>query len=378
MNAVLLGYGTVGKGVEDLCKNVEDLTLTNVFVLPEFVDEPYFTNDGLSIVTDPKTDIVFECLSGTEPSNTLITAALKAGKHVISSNKATLAPHLKEYVALARENGGSIQLEAAVAGGIPFMDALLKLSLLEQLDGYEGIFNGTSNFILDNMQKNGADYAEVLKEAQKLGYAEANPEADVEGWDVYHKTNISNALAFGTAMQAPIKPVGISKITSTDVNFAKENGLILRHLSTSRTNSGKFGSIIAPAFLEADDYLANIPSNYNAQLVYAPSFEKIGYFGQGAGRYATAQAMVANAIDTIRHTERKIVLDERSVWDDEAVQENWIVRSGADLSDLDGFVRTIPYQDALYYLFENRSQKLADEALARDPMAMAALWRVKE
>lgn len=88
--------------------------------------------------------------------------------------------------------------------------------------------------------------------------------------------------------------------------------------------------------------------------------------------------MVANAIDTIRHTERKIVLDERSVWDDEAVQENWIVRSGADLSDLDGFVRTIPYQDALYYLFENRSQKLADEALARDPMAMAALWRVKE
>lgn len=336
MKSVLLGYGTVGKGVEDLVKNIDGLEMTNVFVLPEFVDEPYFTNDGIGVVTNPETDIVFECLSGIEPANTLITAALEAGKHVITSNKAAVSPNLPRYLQLARENGGSFQIEASVAGGIPFLDALLKLSLLEDLSGYEGIFNGTSNYILDQMQKNDASYEEALKEAQRLGYAEANPENDVEGIDVFYKTNIANALAYKTDVQLPKKPIGISRLSKQDIELAKQAGKVIRHVSRSAAKDGKFYSVIAPAFLNQEDYLANVPSNYNAQLIYAPSFEKIGYFGQGAGRYATAQAMAANALDTLNHTERPIELNRKMLLAPSIIEENWIVRSTEDLSDLNG------------------------------------------
>ena len=195
MQAVLLGYGTVGKGVEKLVNTVDGLDMKAVFVLPEFEDLPYFSNDGEGLVTDQDVDVVFECLSGTEPSNTLIRKALQAGKHVITSNKATVAPNLEDYVKLAEENGGSIQIEASVAGGIPFLDAVLKLQKLEDLNGFEGIFNGTSNYILDQMQKEGQDLSTALRDAQAMGYAEANPTNDVEGMDVWYKTVITNMLA---------------------------------------------------------------------------------------------------------------------------------------------------------------------------------------
>lgn len=374
MKSVLLGYGTVGKGVESLAKNVKNLEMSHVFVLPEFADEPYFTNNGTGIVTDPETDIVFECLSGTEPANTLITEALKAGKHVITSNKAVVSPNLPRYLQLARENGGSFQIEASVAGGIPFLDALLKLSLLEDLDGYEGIFNGTSNYILDQMQKNGVSYEDALKEAQSLGYAEADPVNDVEGIDVFYKTNIANALAYKTDVQLSKKPLGISRLSLKDIDLARREGKVIRHVSRSMQKDGRFYSIIAPVFLDQEDYLANVPSNYNAQLIYAPSFEKLGYFGQGAGRYATAQAMVANAIDTINHTERPIELNRTLTLDPSLIQENWIVRSSRDLSSLKG-ADTARFDEEDVYYFADRDDSVIDEVFAEDPDAMIALWR---
>lgn len=372
MKAVLLGYGTIGKGVEYLARQTEGLEMTNVFVLPEFVDEPYFTNDGLGLVTAPETDIVFECLSGTEPANELITAALKAGKHVITSNKAVVSPNLERYLALAEESGGSIQIEAAVAGGIPFMDALLKLSKLEPLNGYEGIFNGTSNYMLDKMQKEGMNYEDALKEAQSKGYAEFNPASDVEGWDVYYKANISNRLAYHTPSKGLRNPLGISRIRPEDIELAKKNGRIIRHIAKSVQKDGAYDTIIAPVFLQAEDYLANIPSNYNAQLIYADSFDQLGYFGQGAGRYATAQAMLANALDTIAQTERPIVLNQSLDYDPTLIRENWIVRSSKDIENYDAKQEENGF---FYYFFNNRPSSLIDEVLDADPDAMIALWR---
>lgn len=376
MKAALLGYGTIGKGVEILAQQTPGLEIKNVFVLPEFEDLPYFTNDGLGVVTDPEIDIVFECLSGTEPSNTLITEALKAGKHVITSNKATVSPNLDRYVELARENGGSIQIEASVAGGIPFLDALLKLSLLEELDGYEGIFNGTSNYILDNMQKEGTDYADALKQAQEKGYAEYDPSNDVEGWDVFYKATISNALAYKNYNTGIRKPLGISRLSTDDIQMAKAKNKVIRHVAKSMQKDGKFDTIVAPVFLSPEDYLANIPSNYNAQLIYAPSFDKLGYFGQGAGRFATAQAMLANAIDTLNGTEREIALDRELEYDPTLITENWVVRSAQDLSGLNGFDHSEEAAgNEAWYFFSNRNSSLIDEVLAADPDAMIALWR---
>ncbi|WP_283650876.1 homoserine dehydrogenase [Ileibacterium valens] len=376
MKAALLGYGTIGKGVEILAKQVPGLEIKNVFVLPEFENLPYFTNNGQQVVTDPEIDIVFECLSGTEPANTLITEALKAGKHVITSNKAVVSPNLSRYVKLAKENGGSIQVEAAVAGGIPFLDALLKFSLLEDLNGYEGIFNGTSNYILDKMQKEGTDYAAALAEAQKKGYAEYDPANDVEGWDVFYKANISNALAYKSYDPEIRNPLGISKLNTSDIKKAKSEDRIIRHIAKSVQKDGKFDTIVAPVFLNKEDYLANIPSNYNAQLIYAPSFDKIGYFGQGAGRFATAQAMLANAIDTLNDTEREIVLDKNLEYDPTLIREDWIVRSKADLSDMENIVNVETLdENEKYYFFKDRNSELIEQVQAKDPEAMIALWR---
>lgn len=372
MKAVLLGYGTIGKGVEALTRQVDGLEMTNVFVLPEFVDEPYFTNDGIGVVTNPETDIVFECLSGTEPANELITAALKAGKHVITSNKAVVSPNLERYLQLAKESGGSIQIEAAVAGGIPFLDALLKLSLLEDLDGYEGIFNGTSNYMLDKMQKEGMDYDAVLKEAQAKGYAEFNPASDVEGWDVFYKANISNRLAYHTPSKGLRNPLGISRLNTRDIDLAKAHDKLIRHVAKSMQKDGKYDTIVAPVFLKKDDYLANIPSNYNAQLIYAPSFEQIGYFGQGAGRYATAQAMLANAIDTLQGTERKIELDKDLDYDPSLIREDWIVRMN---QEPEGYDDKLELDGQSWYIFKDRDSSLIDQIQNVDSDAMIALWR---
>lgn len=370
MKAVLLGYGTVGKGVEILANSLEGLEIKNVFVLPEFEDLPYFTNDGEGIVSDPEVDIVFECLSGTEPSNTLITKALENGKHVITSNKATVSPNLERYLDLAKENGGSIQIEASVAGGIPFLDALLKLKKLEDIKGYEGIFNGTSNYILDQMQKKDMDFADALKQAQDLGYAEANPNADVEGRDVYYKSNISNMLAYSTKSNGLREPIGISKITKEDIDLAKKKNKIIRHISHSVQKDGKYATVIAPVFLNPEDYLAPIPDNYNAQLIYADSFEKLGYFGQGAGRMATAQAMLANAIDTMENRERVIDCTLNKQYDESILKENWIVRSNKDLSSL-----PISKKEDNYYWIDDQPAGIIDQIRALDPDAMIALWR---
>ena len=157
MNITLCGYGVVGKGVEKLCELTNDLNIQYIYVRKEKEDLPRFSNEE-HIVEDPSIDIVMECMNGLEPANTLIRKALKAKKHVITSNKAVIATYLEDYLDLAKDNDSTIQIEACVAGGIPFLDALLKLQRLEPIQGYEGIFNGTSNYILDQMTKNALDY----------------------------------------------------------------------------------------------------------------------------------------------------------------------------------------------------------------------------
>ena len=372
MNAVLLGYGTVGKGVEILCKNVKELDLKQVYVLPEYEDLPYFSNDGEGMVTREDIDIVFECLSGTEPSNTLITLALEHGKHVITSNKATVSPNLERYVDIAKRTGGSIQIEASVAGGIPFLDAILKLKKLEPIRGYQGIFNGTSNYILDQMQKNGMELSVALKQAQSMGYAEADPTNDIEGIDVFYKTNITNMLAYNTKNDTLRKPIGITRLNTTDIQLAKENGKVIRHIAVSKQQDCAFASIIAPAFLHQGHYLANVPDNYNAQLIFADSFDYLGYFGQGAGQLATAQAMLANAIDTIEGRERMIVLDQEKKIQEDLLKMDWIVRAKTGYEHADK-VERINDQES-YYWFQHKDASLIDQIQNWDPEAMIALW----
>lgn len=386
MNCVLLGYGTVGKSVEQLCKDHDDLNLEHIFVRPAKAAEPYLTSRGKEIVCDPQTDLVFECLNGLEPANTLITLALKNGKHVVSSNKAVMSKYLPEYLDLAKKHGGSVQIEASVGGGIPIVDALAKLSRAEELSGMDGILNGTSNYILDQMECENLPFETALELAKEKGYAEADPTNDIEGIDVWYKTLIAASLVTGCPIGDLPAPIGISKINFSDIELAKKSERTIRHLAMIRNESGKYCAIVAPVFLPKSDFFASVHQNYNAQQVYAPSFEKLGYYGQGAGGLATAQAMIADALDASDHRIRPIVLDKAADLDPDLIRCDWIVRTAKgigseEIAALTG-ARVMPMygkssknDGSQYLLVENASLDQARSILKKDPEAMLVVWK---
>ncbi len=372
MNCVLLGYGTVGKSVEELTKNLPSLSLKQVFVRPEKADEPYFTNRGEEIVSDPQTDLVFECMNGLEPANTLIRQALRHGKHVVSSNKAVMSKYLPEYLELAKRYGGSVQIEASVGGGIPVMDAILKLSQAEPLQGFEGILNGTCNYILSSMEQSGASFEEALQNAMDLGYAEADPTNDIEGLDVWYKALLVASLL----CQAPIvelpAPIGISKISDEDIAFAKRQGRKIRHLAILKNENGDHGSVIAPVFLKNEDFFGAVNENYNAQLIHGHSFGSLGYYGQGAGGLATAQAMVADALDAANARIRPISLDQTSSYNPELIVLDWIVRSN-DTTTLQDLGATLIEDN--YWRLDQKTPAQVQALLVNDPNAMIGVWK---
>lgn len=372
MNCVLLGYGTVGKSVEQLCQNLPELSLQHVFVRPEKANEPYFTNRGEEIVSDPQTDLVFECMNGLEPANTLIRTALRHGKHVVSSNKAVMSKYLPEYLELAKKHGGSVQIEASVGGGIPILDAILKLSQAEPLQGFEGILNGTSNYILSSMEQSGASFEEALQNAMDLGYAEADPTSDIEGIDVWYKA----LLAASLLCQAPIlelpAPIGISHISSEDIAFAKKHGRKIRHIAKLKNENGQHSSVIAPTYVKNDDFFAAVNANYNAQLIQASSFGSLGYYGQGAGGLATAQAMVADALEAAHDRIRLISLENESTYNPELIALDWIVRT-SDTQSLQELEATL--LDDTYWLISQKTPAQVQKLLVQDPKAMIGVWK---
>lgn len=334
MKCVLLGYGTVGREIERLASALPSLDIQHVFVRPSKVNLPYFTDQGEQIVSDPACDIVFECLNGLEPANTLIQTALRHGKHVISSNKAVISKYLNTYLDLAKSYGGSIQIEATAGGGIPVVDAILKLGLAEDLNQFEGILNGTSNYILTSMEQNGSSFEDALSRAKELGFAEADPTNDIEGIDVYYKTLILASLMTRSSITELPAPFGISRISSQDIELANAGNRTVRHIALIKNESGKHSSLIAPVFIPSDSFFSCVQKNYNAQLIYGPSFEKLGYFGQGAGGSATAQALIANALDIVNGRIRTIEFDRSSVLDKDMICTDWIVRTDLDLTGL--------------------------------------------
>lgn len=357
MNCVLLGYGTVGKEIERLCQSLDDLNIQHVFVRPSKVNLPYFTDQGKAIVSDEQIDIVFECLNGLEPANTLIQTALRHGKHVISSNKAVISKYLNTYLDLAKNYGGSIQIEASAGGGIPIIDAILKLGLAEELTQVEGILNGTSNYILTDMEQNGTSFEDSLATAQSLGFAEADPTNDIEGIDVYYKSLILASLLTHSSITDLPAPIGISNINKSDIDLAKSAKRTIRHVALIQNVNGKHSALIAPVFLVNDSFFASVQKNYNAQLVYGPSFEKLGYYGQGAGGSATAQALIANALDVVNGRIRKIEFNRHSDFDASLIRKDWIVRTtnNMDLCKLE------PLQDATHdFPDSNLNQALAN------------------
>ena len=312
----LLGLGTVGGGTATvLIRNAEEISarlgreivishVAGLDIASQSIVDPAvtkLTEDAFEVVNDPEVQIVVELIGGYTLAKDLVLKAIENGKHVVTANKALIATHGTEIFKAASVKGVSVCYEAAVAGGIPIIKAMREGLAANKIQWVAGIINGTGNFILTEMRDKGRDFTEVLKEAQELGYAEADPTFDVEGIDAAHKLTILASLAFGIELQfEKTYTEGISKITPDDVNYAGELGYRIKHLGVARKTARGIELRVHPTLIPAKRLIANVDGVMNAVLVQGDAVGPTLYYGAGAGAEPTASAVVADIIDTVR------------------------------------------------------------------------------
>ncbi len=312
----LLGLGTVGGGTATvLQRNAEEITrrvgrsLEIIHAAAHNIDEQSFldpnkvklTKNGEEVVSNPDVDVVVELIGGYTIAKELVLKAIANGKHVVTANKALIALHGNEIFKAAQAKGVIVAYEAAVAGGIPIIKAVREGLAANRIQGLAGIINGTGNFILTEMRDKGRDFNDVLKEAQALGYAEADPTFDVEGIDAAHKLTILASLAFGIPLQfEKTFTEGISKITPEDVTYAEELGYRIKHLGIARKTDGGIEMRVHPTLIPERRLIANVDGVMNAVLVKADAVGPTLYYGAGAGAEPTASAVVADLVDVAR------------------------------------------------------------------------------
>lgn len=312
----LLGLGTVGGGTATvLLRNADEIQrrvgraieVSHVAGLgiaeQTIVDAATtrLTEDAFEVVNDPEVSIVVELIGGYTLAKDLVMKAIENGKHVVTANKALIATHGSEIFKAATEKGVCVSYEAAVAGGIPIIKAMREGLAANQIQWIAGIINGTGNFILTEMRDKGRDFDDVLKEAQQLGYAEADPTFDVEGIDAAHKLTILASLAFGIELQFDkCYTEGISKITTDDVVYAQELGYSIKHLGITRKTENGIELRVHPTLIPKKRLIANVDGVMNAVLVQGDAVGPTLYYGAGAGAEPTASAVVADIIDTVR------------------------------------------------------------------------------
>lgn len=310
----ILGLGTVGGGVLQLLqenateikrRTGREIQITHVGTRrprPDLnLEGIQQSDDLLSIVRQPDVDIVVELIGGIHPAKDIIIEAIKHGKQVVTANKALLAEHGNELFTLADQHVVQIAYEAAVAGGIPIIKVMREGLAANRIDWLAGIINGTGNFILTEMREKTRPFADVLKEAQELGYAEADPTFDVEGIDAAHKLTLLASIAFGIPLQFDkVYTEGISKITAQDVQYAEELGFRIKHLGIARRAEHGIELRVHPTLIPKEQPLANVNGVQNAIAVKASAVGQTMYYGPGAGGGPTASAAVADVIDLVR------------------------------------------------------------------------------
>ena len=319
MNAVkvgLLGLGTVGGGTATvLMKNAEEIARRAgrdiVVSIAAALDldrakelgmtDTRITTDAFEVVNDPDVEVVVELIGGYTLALELVLAAIENGKHVVTANKALIATHGNEIFAAAQKQGVMVGYEAAVAGGIPIIKAIREGLAGNSIDWVAGIINGTGNFILTEMRDKGRDFNDVLKEAQQLGYAEADPTFDIEGIDAAHKLTILASIAFGIPLQFDkVMTEGITGVTALDVAYASELGYRIKHLGIARRTGQGIEMRVHPTFIPERRLIANVDGVMNAVLVQADALGPTLYYGAGAGALPTASAVVADIVDVVR------------------------------------------------------------------------------
>ena len=312
LGIAILGYGVVGSGTYKILKERKDAFSSRygvdaevLYVMEKFqeraikdgVPKQILTQDIQKIVQDPAVTTVVDCIGGIEPVKSYLSAALEAGKNVVTANKELLSKHFAELEIIAKAHNAGLYFEASCGGGIPVIRTLNEAMQANEILELKGIVNGTTNFILTKMAAEGADYAAVLKEAQALGYAEANPSADVDGFDAAYKLSILGTLAFG--LPIPVEAVyreGIGKVTLADIRFGQEFGYTLKLLAIGKRRGAKIEARVHPVFIPDSHPMAAVAGSFNAVYIVGDNVGEIMLYGRGAGSLPTGSAVVSDII----------------------------------------------------------------------------------
>ena len=298
MNIALLGFGVVGSGVYEWCRSREDLHVCRVLIRS---DKPEIagiaTRDFDDILHDPNIDVVAEVMGGLHPAYEYVTAALKAGKHVVTANKALVAAYYRELTALADVCGKALLCTAAVGGGIPWLVNLARCKKLDHICRLGGIMNGTSNFIMDAMHKSPVSFPVILKKAQELGYAEADPSADIDGNDIRRKLVISANIAFDALLNEEDIPMfGIRTVTDGDIRTFQSRGFVCKLLAEAAQAESGVCAYIEPTLVSASALEAAVPANFNLITYEGEQIGRQSFYGQGAGQMPTAANVVQDCL----------------------------------------------------------------------------------
>lgn len=342
MKIGLLGFGVVGRGVYDLTESRDDIQVAKVVCLEDItLPDAEVTKDFQSVLADSSIDTIVEAMGGLHPAYEFVKASIEAGKNIVTSNKALVATYYDELIPLAEQKGVSFRCTAAVGGGIGWLSELERSRRMQTMERVGGIMNGTCNYILDSMTRLGLTYADALSQAQKLGYAEANPTTDVEGIDTWHKLILSSNIAFGISVDPETVPAaGISKIKATDVKNFTEHGLVCKLVSTGKLQDGKLSAYVQPTLFPQGEPEAAVPANFNLITFIGTASGRMSFYGQGAGRYPTAYNVVQDCADVLAgkgfyspygpKTKAEnsdqlafYVRGEKDAWLEENTAENW-------------------------------------------------------
>ena len=363
INIAVMGYGTVGSGVvevidtngERIAQRIGDaLNVKYVLDIRDFPEDPIqekIIHDFETIISDDEIQIVVEVMGGIEPAYTFVKRSLLAGKCVVTSNKALVAKHGAELLSIAKEKNINFLFEASVGGGIPIIRPLNKCLTADEIEEITGILNGTTNYMLTKMAEEGADFDEVLKDAQEKGYAEKDPTADIEGHDPCRKIAILTSLVCGRQVDfEDIHCEGITKITADDFKYAKVLNRSIKLLASSRKVGNSYSCMVAPFMLSAEHPLCGVNGVFNGIFVHGNVLGDAMFYGSGAGKLPTASAVVADIVDMTKHKNTNIYIDwspeKLTLVDYKDSVNSFFVRTSSGKETIENAFGSVEYADA--------------------------------
>ena len=331
MKIAILGFGTVGSGVYEIAKTLKNIEVKKV--LEKDLSKINIATDNYDeIINDKEIELVVECMGGLHPAYEFIMKALQNKKSVVSANKAVIAKYLDEFLKTARENNVEFRFEASVGGGIPCLAGIQKIRRVENIDKFYGIFNGTSNFILDNMYRFENEFFTTLKTAQELGYAEADPSADIDGYDVTNKVIISFALAYDGFIKNDFPCFTLRNITKEDILYFKKQGYIAKYIGEATTKANDYEASVMLNLFPINALEGNVLSNYNIVTVQSHTMGEVKFYGQGAGKLPTANAIIQDILDIQANISfNPISIEKKYSYSAKLFKHRYVLRSNEEL-----------------------------------------------